>query len=50
MIEWNQRLQKIARPTKSTEAILFLNEQPRAAPIIRYKHFVIENSNGRRSE
>jgi hypothetical protein len=26
MIEWNQRLQKIAHPTKSTEAILFLNE------------------------
>ena len=32
MIEWNQRLQKIAHPTKSTETILFLNEQPGQRP------------------
>jgi hypothetical protein len=32
MIEWNQRLPEIAHPTKSTEAILFLNEQPGQRP------------------
>jgi hypothetical protein len=32
MTEWSQRLQKIVHPTKSTEAILFLNEQPGQRP------------------